>query len=105
MVYDVNPQSSAEFGHVETSIKEVSNSSEIIFTMLPNKKIVDEVYRGSGGIIPNARSGTLLIDCSTVEFDFAQELHKETQKKRLNMIDAPVSGGTINIDLNTKFNT
>jgi 3-hydroxyisobutyrate dehydrogenase len=93
MVYDVDQQAASGFSRVGKSVKDIAKNNQMIFTMLPNNKIVRDVYRGPNGLLANAKRGTLLIDCSTIEFDAAQELHKDAKVQNLNMIDAPVSGG------------
>ena len=46
------------------------------------------------GIFENAKKGSLLIDCSTIDPLASQALAEEAMNKYgLNMIDAPVSGG------------
>lgn len=93
MVYDVDQQASVGFSRVGKSVQEIAKNNQMIFTMLPNNKIVKDVYRGPNGLLANAKRGTLLIDCSTIEFDVAQELCEDAALQNLNMIDAPVSGG------------
>jgi 3-hydroxyisobutyrate dehydrogenase len=54
---------------------------------------VREVYLGAGGIIENANTGTLLIDCSTIDVETAREVASAAEARGLLMLDAPVSGG------------
>jgi 3-hydroxyisobutyrate dehydrogenase len=55
---------------------------------------VDAVLFGDDGVASAARSGTLIIDCSTIapsgSWDFAARL----RERGLRMVDAPVSGGS-----------
>jgi 3-hydroxyisobutyrate dehydrogenase len=37
---------------------------------------------------------TLIIDCSTIDIATAREVHDDMSKRSLQMVDAPVSGGT-----------
>src|SRR5690349_23047685 len=67
--------------------------ADVVITMLPSGKEVRDVYLGSSGIIANANSGTLLIDCSTIDVETARAVAAEAEKKNLLMLDAPVSGG------------
>ena len=64
----------------------------VIITMLPEGKHVDEVY--SKGILGAAAKDTLLIDCSTIDVDTARFVGGKARKLGYNMVDAPVSGGT-----------
>src|SRR5690349_5668005 len=77
---------------VETA-KSAAARADVVITMLPSGKEVREVYLDSSGIIENANSGTLLIDCSTIDVETARVVASEAEKKDLLMLDAPVSGG------------
>jgi len=55
-----------------TSIKEAVADAQIVVTMLPNGKIVDEVY--SNEIIGHAPRSTTLIDCSTIDVETARKV-------------------------------
>ena len=75
-------------------VASLANACDIIVTMVPATKHVQGLMHGSGGIFENARSGSLLIDCSTIDPLASQALAEEAMNKyELNMIDAPVSGG------------
>ena len=75
-----------------TSIKEAVADAQIVVTMLPNGKIVDEVY--SNEIIGHAPRSTTLIDCSTVDVETARKVARDAAKRGgYEMVDAPVSGG------------
>ena len=73
-----------------SDLKDISNNSDIIITMLPNGEIVEKVL---DSIIDNLRPETLIVDCSTIDVDKAKELHKKCEDKKLLFLDAPVSGG------------
>ena len=60
--------------------------------MVPATKHVQDLMHG--GIFENAKKGSLLIDCSTIDPLASQALAEEAMNKHgLLMIDAPVSGG------------
>ena len=73
--------------------KEVAARTEIIITMLPDSPDVDRVYAGENGIFSGLRSGTLLVDMSTISPAVARKLAGEAQGLGCDMLDAPVSGG------------
>jgi len=64
--------------------------AETVITMLPNGKIMLSVMNE---IIPTTKSGTLLIDCSTVDVESARKAHAMAGDAGLMSLDAPVSGG------------
>ena len=49
------------------------SGAELVITMLPAGAHVREVYCGDGGVIAAATSGTVLIDCSTIDVESARE--------------------------------
>ncbi len=80
-------------GVVAESGKIVASRSEVVITMLPAGQHVRAVYLGADGIIDNARKGTLLIDCSTIDVETARVVAAAAEAKGHLMLDAPVSGG------------
>ena len=61
-----------------------------VVTMLPNGAILRKVY---AEIVPAAKAGALLIDCSTVDVASSRAAHEAAGKAGLKSVDAPVSGG------------
>lgn len=73
--------------------KEVAEQAEIIITMLPNSPHVKEVVLGENGIIEGAKSGSVVVDMSSIAPLVSRELAEKLAEKGVEMIDAPVSGG------------
>ncbi|MBI3504733.1 MAG: 3-hydroxyisobutyrate dehydrogenase [Proteobacteria bacterium] len=73
------------------SAAEAVKGAEIVVTMLPAGPHVRSVY---DEILPVASKGTLLADCSTIDVDTARAVAKKAEGYGLDMVDAPVSGGT-----------
>jgi 2-hydroxy-3-oxopropionate reductase len=73
--------------------QEVTRRSEIIITMLPDSPDVELVYAGDQGIFSGLKSGTLLIDMSSISPVVARKLAAEANTRGSEMLDAPVSGG------------
>jgi 2-hydroxy-3-oxopropionate reductase len=61
--------------------------------MLPNSPHVKTVVLGEKGVLEGAKSGTILIDMSSIAPLASQEVEKGCAVKGGKMIDAPVSGG------------
>ncbi len=59
--------------------------------MLPAAKHVRGVFHDD--VAPNAKPGTLLIDCSTIDVASAREVGEEMRELGFDFLDAPVSGG------------
>jgi 3-hydroxyisobutyrate dehydrogenase len=66
-------------------------NADVVITMLPAGRHVRAVW---GELVPACRSGTLFIDCSTVDVQSAREVHKLAKLANMHSLDAPVSGGT-----------
>lgn len=73
--------------------KEVAEHSDLIFTMLPNSPHVKTVVSGENGILEGMKSGTILVDMSSIDPTVSIELERAVSEAGGEMIDAPVSGG------------
>lgn len=69
--------------------------AEVVITMLPSGRHVLDAYGSDTGIVRSVASGTLLIDCSTIDVGEARAAHQLAEAAGLDSIDAPVSGGTV----------
>jgi 3-hydroxyisobutyrate dehydrogenase len=81
-------------GTAAASIAAAVAGAEVVVTMLPAGKHVAEVYLGADGVLARVAAGTLLIDSSTIDVETARKVAVEAAKQGLDMLDAPVSGGT-----------
>jgi 2-hydroxy-3-oxopropionate reductase len=75
------------------SAKDVAAQSEIVITMLPNSPDVKKAVLGKDGVLEGAKPGLILIDMSSIAPLVSKEVAAEAQKKGVEMLDAPVSGG------------
>ena len=75
------------------SNKEVASKSDIVITMLPNSPHVKEAILGSGGVIEGIKSGTIVVDMSSIAPAASQEVGAALKAKNVEFLDAPVSGG------------
>jgi 3-hydroxyisobutyrate dehydrogenase len=101
-VFDVSAAAMAEASkegmRVAASIVDCVTDVDFVVTMLPSGKHVEELYLGKKGILETVRAGTVLIDSSTIAPVTAQKVGKAAVAtnpgKKLEILDAPVSGGT-----------
>ncbi|MNZ77042.1 2-hydroxy-3-oxopropionate reductase [compost metagenome] len=70
----------------------VAQASDIVITMISNDAAIREVYWGEYGIFAGARSGTTLIDSSTISPALAVELAAAAAGIGASFLDAPVTG-------------
>lgn len=98
LLYDINTASahSAAGDYENISVAEtpraVAESSDIVITMLPSGKPVQEVTLGKNGLIEGFKPGALLLDTSSSEPQLTIETSRVLKEKKVDMVDAPVSG-------------
>ncbi|WML24646.1 2-hydroxy-3-oxopropionate reductase [Neobacillus sp. OS1-33] len=78
---------------VANSAKEVAANSDVIITMLPASKHVQDVVLSENGILAGAKTGSVIIDMSSITPEVSRELAATAAKNGIGMLDAPVSGG------------
>jgi 2-hydroxy-3-oxopropionate reductase len=71
----------------------VTETADVIITMLPNSPDVELVVLGQGGVIEGVRKGQTLIDMSSIAPLVSIRVSKALAEKGVDMLDAPVSGG------------
>jgi len=84
---------------IATSAAEAVGEADVVITMLPAGAHVRQVW--AADVIPNARHGTLLIDCSTIDVDSARAVAEAASAAGFRAADAPVSGGIMAADAGT----
>jgi len=73
---------------------DVAAHSDIVIVCVSDTPDVQAVVLGENGIIHGARPGTLVIDCSTISPRATREMAGILKEKGIQMLDAPVSGGS-----------
>jgi 3-hydroxyisobutyrate dehydrogenase len=81
------------------SAADAVRDADVTITMLPAGSHVRAVW--SGDVIPNAKAGALLIDCSTIDVESARFVAEAGAKAGFRCADAPVSGGIMAADAGT----
>jgi 2-hydroxy-3-oxopropionate reductase len=71
----------------------VAQRSDVVFTMLTDTSDVEQVVLGDDGVIQGGRRDALLIDMSTIDPTATRAIARRLAERRINMLDAPVSGG------------
>lgn len=77
------------------SPKEVAAQADIVFVMVSDTPDVEQVILGDNGIIDGARSGTVAVDMSTISPTATRRIAAALAAKKVEMLDAPVSGGEV----------
>lgn len=81
---------------VQESAAKAVEGAEIIYTMLPNGKLVDAVL---SEVLPSASEGALFIDSSTIAVADARSAAEKVAPHAF--LDAPVSGGIVGAEAGT----
>lgn len=96
-LFDVNKAAISELekdgGFGCESVKEISERSDILFTMLPATIHVQEVLFSDEGVARSAKPGTIVIDMSSVSYDDSKSFSEGLKEFGISFLDAPVSGG------------
>ena len=66
---------------------------DAVFTMLTGTPDVEQVLLGDDGVVHGARSGTVVIDTSTIDPTATRGIAGRLAERGIDMLDAPVSGG------------
>ena len=79
---------------IASTINDVVKDSDIVITMLTDDTAIDDVM-SSSNFLDNLKSGSTVIDMSSVKPTTATKHYNNLKSKNINYLDAPVSGGTI----------
>jgi 3-hydroxyisobutyrate dehydrogenase-like beta-hydroxyacid dehydrogenase len=91
--FDVDSQRVRATGlPVAASLSEMARSVQIIFTMIPDDKALEELV---GGLANDLQTGQILVDMSTVSPAASQRCASGLDKAGVEYVRAPVSGSTV----------
>ena len=74
---------------------EVTNASEIIFSIVGYPSDVEEIYYGANGIFSVEVKDKILVDLTTSTPTLAEKIYQTAKKEGAAALDAPVSGGDL----------
>jgi len=96
-VYDLSPDlvdNVVKAGAVAAaSPQEAVKDIDVLVSMLPSGKIVEDLYIHQERLLESISVNTLVIDCSTIAPENAINLAMAAKAKGIVTLDAPVSGG------------
>jgi 3-hydroxyisobutyrate dehydrogenase len=73
---------------------EAVKEAEVVITCLPSSVEVEAVLHGENGMLDSLRKGAVMIDCTSGDPPTSRSIAAELGGRRVDFIDAPVSGGT-----------
>ncbi len=75
--------------------KDVAAAAEVVILMVPDTPDVEAVLFGKDGVAEGLRTGTLVIDMSSISPIETKDYAKRVNAKGCDYLDAPVSGGEV----------
>jgi 3-hydroxyisobutyrate dehydrogenase-like beta-hydroxyacid dehydrogenase len=98
VVYDLDQRNSVKLAHAGAEVArnpgELAKDVDVVLSCLPTELAVEAVYLGSGNVLGNARSGTRIIEMSTISPEASRQLYRAAQKLDISVLDVAVSGST-----------
>ncbi len=73
--------------------KAAARDRDLVFLCVGNDDDVRSVVYGDEGVFSSMASGSILVDHTTASAELAKELARESGKRGMGFLDAPVSGG------------
>ena len=96
--FDVVPETMARFeaeGGSSGEIAEVAPTLDAVVVVVLNADQTEAVLFGESGIVPQLRSGAVVLSCATVSPEFAREKAAQCEARQIRYLDAPISGGSV----------
>jgi 2-hydroxy-3-oxopropionate reductase len=98
-VYDLNSahvqELTAKGASACKSSKEVAQKSDIIFIMVQDTPDVEAVLFGKDGVAEGLKANSIVVDMSSISPIATKEFAKKLGGMKVEMLDAPVSGGQV----------
>ena len=92
-VADLRPEPVAALvaeGARASTADEIATSCQVVVTVLPTGREVEQVLLAPDGLIAKATPGTLFIDLSTIEPEVTDRLHETARAAGCRALDAPI---------------
>jgi 4-hydroxybutyrate dehydrogenase / sulfolactaldehyde 3-reductase len=94
VVYDINREPVRQLerlgARAATDVADVAAACTVVITMLPDSAVVNEVIAGTSGVLSVARTGTLIVDMSTIDPRVTDCLAAAASARGCAFIDSPV---------------
>ena len=98
IVADVVPEAVASLAAAGATAaatpRDVAAASDIVITMVSDTPDVEAVLFGPTGVAEGAKAGSLVVDMSTIAPSATRDFAARLAKQGVQMLDAPVSGGS-----------
>lgn len=85
----------ASTGIATGSQKELIEKADVLLISMPTSRQVEGLMYAEDGIIKNIRPGSVVIDLTSADTNSTKKLAAELEAKGVDMMDCPISGGTV----------
>ncbi len=96
--FDLSPDARTRLVHEQFTFGETPEKTaadaDIVITMLPDDKAVEQTLFGASGVVKGLRSGALLLEMSTSDANFIHSCAERLSKLGIRSMDVPVCRGT-----------
>jgi len=97
-VYDLDAAKAqaiaAQGGVVAKDVLELARTADVLLSCLTNDEVVRNVFEGPEGIFARARTGTIVLEMSTISPETSRELHSLGAQHGVEVMDVAISGST-----------
>jgi 3-hydroxyisobutyrate dehydrogenase-like beta-hydroxyacid dehydrogenase len=84
----------AHGGVVAKNIRELARTTDVLLSCLTNDEAVRSVFTGPEGVFAGARSGTVVLEMSTISPESSRDLHRLGARGGIEVLDVAISGST-----------
>lgn len=100
-----SPELAAAGGTVATSPAEVAERADVLLSIVPDGRAVEQVVCGERGTLTTLRPGTVHIEMSTIDVDHKDRIRTAVRARGGDLLDCPISGspGMVRPRLATTF--
>ncbi|MCJ8307467.1 MAG: NAD-binding protein [Rhizobiaceae bacterium] len=96
--YDLNEEAVARFkaqGGGDGQLGDVAPDLDGAVVVVLNAAQTEAVLFGEDGIVPQMKSGSVVVACATVPPEFARNMASRCAQRGVHYLDAPMSGGSV----------
>ena len=79
---------------VAKNVFELARTADVLLSCLTNDEAVRSVYLGPAGVLAGARTGTAVLEMSTISPESSRELHRLSAQRGIEVLDVAISGST-----------
>src|SRR6266436_5322170 len=79
---------------VAKNVFELARTADVLLSCLTNDEAVRGVYLGPAGVLAGARTGTAVLEMSTISPESSRELHRLGARGGIEVLDVAISGST-----------